>query len=297
LAKSNSSFSRSKIQKAIESGLAVVNGKIETDKSRMLAQGDTVTFSYEKPGLRSSGELAIKVVYEDRDVLVLDKPPGVVVHPAVGQDKESVAGWLKVHRPGLSKVGEDEFRPGIVHRLDAGTSGLLLIAKNVAAYKYLNRLFRERKIDKWYLALTHGIWHRKSGLIDSPIGRRAGEGKLRAGFGREARTRFEVLKVYRANNNKKNSSPDRVDNYSLLRLQLLTGRTHQIRVHCAEKGHPVAGDVLYGRRIIRSDLALINRPFLHASDLSFSLPSGGMLAVHSDLPNDLQGVLKELISV
>ncbi len=238
----------------------------------------------------------IKVVYEDSDFLIIDKPAGLLTHPVNRQDKsESVVSWLlekypeiaNVRDPYGTEVGEwTDLRPGIVHRLDRETSGLLLIAKTQSAFDYLKKLFTERKIKKTYLALVYGNLKKKNGNIEIPLGKlpnRTGSMRLTTRVHgkfqlkeKAATTSYKVLKEYR--------------NYSLIEASPQTGRTHQIRVHLKSIGHPVVCDPLYAGKHNTCPPEL-GRLFLHAQKLSFTSPKGEALTVETDLPEELNKFL------
>ncbi len=232
----------------------------------------------------TSKQRAIGVIHEERDFLVLDKPAGVSVHRGASMVGETVTDWLLRTYPEVKTVGDDpEMRPGIVHRLDKDTSGVLIVARNQPAFEALKRLFQRRQVEKIYLALVLGVPSERSGAIETPIGRLArhptkrGVGaKLRGA--RAAITRYRVL--------------ERFDGYALLRVRPHTGRMHQIRVHLKSIGHPVAGDRVYGG--MKASLLGLDRQFLHASSLEFSYPEGRRLRFESPLPPELNAVLKEL---
>jgi len=212
----------------------------------------------------------MKAIYEDPDIIVLDKPAGVLTH---GSEDESLPTVVDEVR---GKVDDpDPLRPGIVHRLDKDTSGVLLIAKNLPAKRWLQSQFKNRKVEKTYIGLVHGHVEHKQAVIDLPIGRHPKNPLKRAvrGNGKPAQTSYKLLKEYR--------------NASLLELRPKTGRTHQIRVHLAHIGHPIVGDTLYGK----ADSNL-KRHFLHASRLIIALPSGQSKSFRSPLPGDLESYLK-----
>jgi 23S rRNA pseudouridine1911/1915/1917 synthase len=218
-----------------------------------------------------------EILYEDEHLLVVDKAAGVVVHPARGHSEGTLSQLLAATAAG--GVGGDPDRPGIVHRLDRDTSGLLLVARSEQAHAALQRALARREIEREYLALVHGRPPARTGTIEAPIGRDA-RVRTRMSIGgahaREARTHFELVR----------GLPDT----SLLRLRLETGRTHQIRVHLQAIGHPVVGDPQYGGA---GDLLGLQRQFLHAARLAFAHPIGGQrVEVRSPLPGDLQTALK-----
>jgi len=218
----------------------------------------------------------IKIIYEDDDVLAINKPAGLLVH---GQD--SLVDWLLENYPEIKNVGEDPARPGIVHRLDKDTSGVLLVAKNQRAFEYLKEQFKNRKIKKKYIVLVWGDIKNDKGIIDLPIAKskkdfrkRTSTGKV-AGKIREAITEYKVLKRFSV--------------YTLIEVSPQTGRTHQIRVHLKAIGHPVVGDKLYGPKE-----APIDRQFLHANSLEFKLLGGSVIKLEADLPEDLKNFLDML---
>ncbi|HLC45200.1 MAG: hypothetical protein A2722_02205 [Candidatus Doudnabacteria bacterium RIFCSPHIGHO2_01_FULL_50_11] len=292
-------FSRAKIQRAIAKGNIEINGKIVLEKSHVIHSTDHISAVIELPTLIPQPHLDIPIVYEDDSILVIDKPPGIAVHPNPGQKKDSIAGWLLGRYPQLAAVGEGAFRPGIVHRLDADTSGLLVVAKTQGAFKFLKKQFQSRTIEKEYAALIHGALHPTHGVFDQPIGRKTGQARLQAGIGREARTEYWVKKEYRLPRidgpvSAGGRAGGEIDIFTLVRVLLHTGRTHQIRVHFAAAGHPVAGDLVYGGRFKSRDRLLFPRQFLHAVKLSLPLPGGRKKEFKSQLPQDLQVCLNQL---
>ena len=253
----------------------------------------------------------IKIIYEDNDFLIIDKPSGLLTHPRNKNDKsESVVSWLLKNRPSVKDVGEDKIRPGIVHRLDKETSGLLLIAKNQKSFEYLKGLFQKREIKKTYIALVYGqlknpekslrdLGAGKRGVIETPLGKLGtrqttkvhGKHELKE---RNAITRYKVLQEYSRPQVLNNPSYDGLFNtYSLLEIKPLTGRTHQIRVHLKSIGHPVVCDPLYASKKLICPPEL-NRLFLHAQKLSFVSPAGESLTIEVDLPPELDNFLKTL---
>lgn len=233
-------------------------------------------------------EKIINLIHEDKNFLVINKPAGLLVH-GLGY---SLVSWLLKNYPEVSNVGDDvQNRPGIVHRLDKETSGLILVPRNKDAYSYFKNLFQTHQIKKTYLALVHGVVKEKEGIINKPIGLKQGSLKRTVFLKnvkmiKEAVTHYKLKKVFG-------------DKYSLLEVEPQTGRTHQIRVHLASIGHPVVGDRLYCPK--KEDLGL-KRHFLHAESLEFAPPAspvggpaGGRLKVSADLPEDLQKFLIDLM--
>ena len=242
----------------------------------------------------------IEIIYEDRDLLAVNKPAGILVHkvesfpPEADQplaeklkvSEETLVDWLVKKYPEIRKVGDaPEIRPGIVHRLDKDTSGVLLIAKNQETFNYLKKQFQERKIIKKYLALVVGEVRQKEGKINLAIGRGKKNPLKRTALGktsgrlREALTYYKVLKKF--------------NNYTLLEVQPKTGRTHQIRTHLKAIGHPLICDRLYAGKLFQCP-ANLKRHFLHAFSLEFTLPTGSRLKLEADLPADLKNTLEKL---
>jgi 23S rRNA pseudouridine1911/1915/1917 synthase len=220
-------------------------------------------------------------VYEDDQVIVVDKPAGLVVHPGAGQQSGTLVHGLLARVPDLAGVGDAD-RPGIVHRLDKGTSGLMVVARTPEALADLTAQLKRRDVERRYLALVLGEVAEGKGVVDAPVGRSTRQPTRMAvtARGRAARTRYEVLERY----------TDPVS-ATLLECRLETGRTHQIRVHLAAIGHPVAGDTRYGR----ADALAMKRPFLHAHELAFDHPGdGARRRFQSPLPADLEQVRERL---
>ncbi|HEY5141031.1 MAG TPA: RluA family pseudouridine synthase, partial [Methylococcales bacterium] len=231
----------------------------------------------------------IKILYEDDNVIVIDKPIGVVAQRAASSDAPAVTDFLENHCPAIKKVGEDEQRSGIVHRLDKDTSGIMIAAKNQAAFEFLKDKFKNRSAQKIYTALVYGRVEPEAGEIDFAIGRNP-KSPCRQTIvrnpesstikSRAAKTLYRTLK----------SS----EGYSLLSVELKTGRMHQIRVHLKAIGHPVVGDPKYASSNLLKSTPELKRQFLHASKLEITLPDGQNKTFHSELPADLQSFLKNL---
>lgn len=231
--------------------------------------------------------MQIQVVYEGEDFLVVDKPAGVSVHGGPNVKGQTVTDWLLQHYPEVKRVGDDPAeRPGIVHRLDKDTSGVMVVARNQKAFEDLKQLFKERKVVKKYLALVLGAPKKKSGTIDAPIGRMISN-PLKRGVGEQARGTRSAVTHYRV--------LERLGDFSLIEAAPKTGRMHQIRVHLASIGCPVAGDKTYGGK--KAALAGLERQFLHAFSLSFSYPEGRRWHFEASLPDSLKNVLKHLRSL
>ncbi len=291
--------SRSEVQRWIKEGRVLLDGE-PAKSSVKLAAGNVVTIVLpeEPQAVDLAGEeLPLTIVYEDDDLLVIDKPAGMVVHPAPGHSGGTLVNAVLHHCPGIAGVG-GERRPGIVHRLDKDTSGLIVVAKHDQAMRSLQAQFKARTVFKEYLALLEGKLQPDQGRISAPIGRHPTERKRMAVLapdapggadGREAVTSYRVLGVYTGSVYGRSTS---VATFSLVSAVLHTGRTHQIRVHFAWLQHPVVGDTLYGFRTPRLPLG---RQFLHAHRLRLRLPSSGEeREFEAPLPSDLQGVLESL---
>ncbi|MBI2957972.1 MAG: RluA family pseudouridine synthase [Chloroflexi bacterium] len=272
-----SGISRSRVQKLVEQGSVLVNGK-PARSGEKLAPGDAVSVSLSAPEAEAPApeQAPLAVVYEDKHLLVIDKPAGLVVHPAPGHSRHTLVNALLAHCPEL-KAAPRKDRPGIVHRLDKDTSGLMVVAKSTEAQEKLIHQFSTRSVHKTYLVLVDGLVTTKQGVIEGPIGRDPDDRKRMAVVegGREARTRFRVVEYRGA--------------HTLLEAMPETGRTHQIRVHLAAIGYPVHGDRLYGRKSTGV------RQFLHAARLSFKHPvTGEQIELSSSLPADLRQALNGL---
>jgi len=267
-------LSRSQAQKLIEQGRITVNGKAAKSSLKLLC-GDKIDISIPAPAPSDlvPEEIPLKIIYEDQDLLVIDKPAGLTVHPAPGHYTHTLANAILAHVPEIESGGSD--RPGIVHRLDKDTSGLIVVAKNTAAHMKLADQFKNRLVSKTYLALVRGRLSPEQGIIEANIGRNPKDRKQMAivSHGREARTEYQVIRY--------------LNNFSLVEVKPKTGRTHQIRVHLAAIGYPIAGDTVYG---IKTDF--LTRQFLHACKLCFRIPSTGEYReFKSELPQDLAQAL------
>src|SRR5690348_3152705 len=286
-----SDHSRSQIQRLIKEGRIRVDGR-DAKANQLVKAGQAVTVDIPPAAdteLQAEA-LPLPIVYQDADLIVVDKPAGMVVHPAAGHESGTLVNALLHHVDDLSGIGGEK-RPGIVHRLDRGTSGLMVIAKNDAAHHELARQFHDREVDKEYVALVWGVVQ-AGRRIDAPIGRDPVNRKkmsAKARRSREAVTR--IVRAYHIN-----------PAVTLAQIAIHTGRTHQIRVHLSAIGHPVVGDPLYGgvHRHVPADVRAVmrlERPFLHAAKLAFKHPSDGRrMEFTSELPEDLQTVLDELRS-
>ncbi|WP_288658692.1 RluA family pseudouridine synthase [uncultured Limosilactobacillus sp.] len=273
-----SQYSRSQLQRWIEDGHVQVNGQPVKPKYK-LAAGDVVTIEPEKPKKIDlvPENIPLDIVYEDDDVIVVNKPQGMVVHPAPGHPDHTLVNALLYHSP-LSTIN-GEFRPGIVHRIDKDTSGLLMVAKNDMAHRSLAAQLKAKTNEREYVALVHGVIKEDQGTVDAPLGRSPKDRKKQAvvADGRHAVTHFRVLRRYR--------------HYTLVACRLETGRTHQIRVHMKYIGHPLAGDPLYGPRKTLPG----NGQYLHARLLGFKHPqTGEQLTFTAPLPPYFQQMLDKL---
>jgi 23S rRNA pseudouridine1911/1915/1917 synthase len=243
-----------------------------------------ITLPEAGPAPAVAEDLPLTILYEDPDLVVIDKAAGMVVHPAAGHSSGTVVNALLHHVDDLSGVG-GQLRPGIVHRLDRGTSGVMVVAKNDTSHKELSRQFHDREVEKEYFALVWGTVHAGK-RIDAPIGRDPGDRQKMSTRARRARS--AVTRVTRA---------EYFRGVTLLQVAIATGRTHQIRVHLSAIGHPIVGDPTYGgvRRHVPNDIRAVQRlerPFLHAWKLAFTHPTDGRrLEFESPLPADLQGVI------
>jgi len=280
--------SRSQIQRLIKDGQVRVAGRgVKANQAVKIGQSISVVLPEPTDPTPRPEALPLTVVYQDHDLAVVDKPAGMVVHPAAGHESGTMVNALLHHLDDLSGIG-GERRPGIVHRLDRGTSGLMVVAKHDAAHEELSRQFRDREIEKEYIALVWGVVQ-AGRRIDVPIGRdQANRQKMSA---RARRSREAVTRIVGA---------DHLPGLTLARVAIHTGRTHQIRVHLSAIGHPIVGDSLYGgvHRRVPGDLravAHLERPFLHAARLAFTHPRDGRrMEFTSELPADLVRVLYEL---
>jgi 23S rRNA pseudouridine1911/1915/1917 synthase len=318
--------SRARVQQLIEEGKIVVNGKTAKPSLR-LKGSETITLlgPVELPPLKAFAEdIPLDVVYEDKDLAVINKPAGMTVHAVPGgSDNPRNRGTLVnalLHRFAKLSGGTDELRPGIVHRLDKETSGILVVAKNDSTHRKLARLFAERQVDKRYIALVHGWPKAESGTIDAAIGRdRANRARMSISgdSARDAVSHYKVLERI----------DSRFGRFALVEVKIATGRTHQIRVHMASLGHPVVGDTLYGAPAVLSphtrdrqrfghaistraeakraelkkkkgadtSVLQLDRNFLHAASIRLAHPrTGRELALNVALPEELSGFLEKL---
>jgi 23S rRNA pseudouridine1911/1915/1917 synthase len=281
--------SRSQFQRLIREGLVRVDGA-PAKPNLALRPGQTVSVDIPAPAPAApeAQELHLPIIYQDDDVIVVNKPAGMVVHPGAGHDDGTLVNALLFHADNLSGVG-GELRPGIVHRLDRGTSGLLVAAKNDAAHRELTRQFQDREVEKEYVALVWGELH-AGRRIDLPIGRDPVHREKMSTRARRSRT--AVTRITKALD---------LGGVTLVHVAIATGRTHQIRVHLNAIGHAIVGDGTYGgvRRHMAAVLRPVERlerPFLHAARLAFSHPRDGRrMEFEVPLPEELQAVLDALM--
>jgi 23S rRNA pseudouridine1911/1915/1917 synthase len=271
-------LSRTHAQQLIVGGFITVNGR-PAKPSLKLNSGDRIDIFIppEPPGRLTPEDIPLHIIYEDSDLLVVDKPAGLAVHPAPGHPAHTLVNAILGYLPGLAEDA-GSLRPGIVHRLDKDTSGLIVVAKNRLAQANLSEQFKSRRVSKSYLVLVKGKLTPEKGTIEADIGRDPHNRQRMAvvAEGREARTEYRVVRY--------------IGKYSLLEIKPETGRTHQIRVHLAAIGFPVVGDVTYGFKSPH-----LSRQFLHASRLGFHLPSTGeYVEFESPLPPDLEQALLEI---
>ena len=291
-------LSRTRVQELIDAGQVQIDGKPAKKGARHLRGGEKITVEItQRPPMAAHAEnIPLEILYEDEDVVAINKPAGMTVHAGAGNTSGTLVNALLGRRQSLSKGG-DALRPGIVHRLDKETSGVILVAKNDAAHAKLGEAFRQRSVKKTYIALVHGILKEKTGRIELAIGRdpihrtrmatprKSGRGAAITNL-REARTDWRALAI--------------LDSTTLLEVQLHTGRTHQIRVHFSALKHPVVGDTLYGAaanlRAGKMTLPSLGRNFLHAAKLGFAQPcTGAWIEVRAPLPAELREFLHRLI--
>lgn len=281
-------LSRTRIQELIDQGRVHINERLARPAQRV-SPGDVIAIEIlPRPPLRAAPEeIPLDVLYEDEDVIVVNKPAGMVVHAGAGADKGTLVNALLHHFGTLSALGGN-LRPGIVHRLDRGTSGAMVVARNDVAHRALGEQFRSRAVSKTYVALLHGRMPRDGGTIERPIVRdpqRRTRMTAGLGHGRAAQTNWRVLL--------------QLGNFTLVEAEPRTGRTHQIRAHFAVVGHPLAGDTTYGAprqiRVGRASLAPLGRVFLHAASLKFAHPrTGAPIEVRAPLDPRLREYLNEL---
>lgn len=278
--KMGTQLSRSQIKKLIEEKLVTVSGEPVTPHYKIKA-GDEIHISWPvpRPGIPSPEAIPLEILYEDAQLIVLNKPAGMVVHPAHGHESSTLVNALLYHVKKLSCQPGKAVRPGIVHRLDKDTSGVMVVAKDEKTHELLARQFKEHSVERIYHAVVQGEVQHNEGYCDEAVGRAFLNRKkiiVRPSGGKEALTYFKVIRRYKGT--------------TYLEIRPQTGRTHQIRVHMAYLGHPVTGDSLYG-----APSPYIQRQALHAKTLGFSHPSSGeKLYFESELPEDIRRLLARL---
>lgn len=309
LASQHKHYSRTQIKKLIDDGFVLVNGAT-CKPSLILKGGENIEMVRRAPEIpkAQAEEIPLDILYEDDDLLVINKAAGMVVHPAPGHFTGTLVSAVLHHLAGgcqgappeppsaarsdevNSILTRDSFRPGIVHRLDKGTTGVMIVAKTDIAQRHLMNQFKDRRVEKTYQALVFGAFKQKAGTIDKPIGRDTQHRRKfssRTRFARHAVTHWQVVRAG--------------EGVTLLKIGLETGRTHQIRVHLSENHHPIVGDTAYGAKSFLSSikngellkqLEALDRPLLHAWKLSFKHPSTGVaLSFEAPLPEDFRSVL------
>ncbi len=287
----NLPINRSQIKKLIKNGRISVN-KQQPTVHRFLKENDIIkmqkkyiTELTKEKKLTANAKIKLNIVFENENIIVINKKAGLLVHPNDKMESDTLVNGLLDYYPKIKNVGDDPLRPGIVHRLDKGVSGLMLVCKNQTAFDYYKKLFKNRQIKKIYTALVHGQMAPKEDLIDLPITRSASSGKMavhsKEQGGKQALTRYSVIKQF--------------NHFALLKVEILTGRTHQIRAHLNALNHPVVGDPLYKQKNVKQKLDL-DRIFLHSTILGFTDLQGEYQEFKSNLPAKLNKIIKELSS-
>ena len=291
-----SEFSRSEIIKYLKEGKIKVKGK-QVKPSYLLKGKEEINLDLKIPTVMKKTVIPLnltpepEILYENQDFLVINKPAGVNTHPTLKNINEpSIASWFCYRYPQAKKVGEDKLRPGIVHRLDKDTSGVLILAKNNPIFSYFKKLFLSRKVKKRYFALARGEMNKEKGMIEFELTRSSTSGKRKI-----------VLPQTRKNKKKTKTAltlyevEKRYQGYTLLKVEPKTGRTHQIRIHLASIGFPVAGDKIYGPKGAPEEL--FKRQMLHAQAISFLTPQGEFLEIEAPMPQDFASTLRRLPSI
>jgi len=287
LARQLREISRSRIQQLIRAGLVTINMR-PVKESHKIKPGERIEINIPSPRAveLKAEKIPLSILFEDEALIVIDKPAGLVVHPAPGHNSGTLVNAILYHCPRLGGIG-GELRPGIVHRLDRETSGVMVVAKTEKAMMSLTGQFKQREIHKEYLAVVWGVLAPPSGVIETLIGRHAIDRKKMTAMPKKGRlsiTRYETISTF--------------GNFSLVRLCPATGRTHQIRVHLAHLQHPVIGDKQYGRRSVCELPVEIGRQMLHAHKISFRHPeTGEKMEFSAPVPEDMTHLLDYLRSV
>jgi len=306
LAEQLKGISRSQIQRDIEAGSVLVNGEKVLESKFVVRNQDKIEYHEQKKKstIFAAAKIVLKILYDNHGLLIIDKPAGLTVHPGAGFKGETLASALLYQFKDIKLVGEED-RPGIVHRLDKDTSGVILVAKTQEMYEYLKDAFQNRRIKKEYIALVSGKVEKPHGFIETPIGRSKTDFRKydvkNVIEPKESLTEYKVLEYLESENGKMGEKGlmgerggKRVDGYTLILVKLHTGRTHQIRVHFKSIGHPLLGDKLYGGK--QSELDGLSRQFLHAKKIEVRLPDGTWIEAESILPKDLRDFLVGLNS-
>ena len=293
LAQQLKDISRSQIQRDIETGLVLVNGSVIKITKFVVRLDDKIVY-HQSDVVNHQSEIyatntPLKILYNNHGLIIIDKPAGMTVHPGAGFKGETLASALLYHFKDIAIVGE-EHRPGIVHRLDKDTSGVILVASTQTMYEYLKNAFSEKNKKKEYIALVFGKLEKPSGLINTPIGSDRKDFRKQTTKDpkdpKEAVTEYKVLEYLQDSGT--------LDHYTLILVKLHTGRTHQIRVHMKSLGYPLVGDSLYGGKKVQ--VKNLNRQFLHAKRIEVQLPDKTWIEAESEMPKDLKEVLKNLNS-
>ena len=290
LAKVKPDLTRAFIQKLIKGGSVFVNNKKTTKSAHKLKEDDELIViipSIKEIGVQAE-KIPLDIVYEDSDIIVVNKPAGMVVHPTDhgAHVSGTLVNALLYHCKDLSGIGGEK-RPGIVHRLDKDTSGLIISAKNDKAHNYIARQIENREVTKKYITLLKGQLSPKEGSIESPLEKTGGSKDIRVSGRNNAKYALTHYKV-----------KEYIGDYSLVEVQIVTGRTHQIRVHFSAVGYPVCGDDMYGDKKVNEELKKsgLDRQFLHATELTFKLPKNGKpIKLSAPLADDLKKVLRKII--
>lgn len=283
-------ITRSAVQRAIKDGKISVEEKKITKSGNSISAGQTIRITSDAfkppppPTVQANSEIPLVVIHEDPNLLVIDKQAGIPVHAGTKNEHPTIADALLARYPDLAKIGEDPLRPGMVHRLDKDTSGVMLIARTPEMFRYLKEQFQLRHVQKTYLALVRGVMGEKDGKIAMPI-MRSTRNPMRRTVADEGQGREAVTFFHRA---------ERFSHYTLLEVMPKTGRTHQIRVHFSHIGFPIIGDTLYGKQIRDGHIPAAKRQFLHAYQIAITMPSGNIKTFQAPLPPDLQVILDEL---
>ena len=284
--------SRSSIKKLIKDGTVVINQKIIKKPHFIISSNDQIDLDQskwlrERTQIIPNPKIKLNIIYQDKNILVINKPPGLIIHPRQTKDgfphpndlKKTLVSGLLYYFPQIANVGDlPQIRPGIVHRLDKDTSGIIIIAKNQSSFEYLKKQFKERLVKKEYLAVVGGKIKNKNGTLEDLLLRSKRQPlKQKVSFNRQGKRAILKYKVIQENNQ-----------FSLVKIRLITGRTHQIRVQFANFGHPIVGDKAYAPKPISS---LASRQLLHSYTLSIALPSGETKTFTTPIPDDIQNIL------